>query len=79
MAQILVRDLDKKTVDRLKRLARMNGRSLQAQVKMIVEQAAEEPKVDKKTAIKMLAEFRKRFEGREFSDSAELIREGRDR
>jgi len=79
MAQILVRDLDQKIVKKLKRQAKQNGRSLQAQVKIILERSAEEPKVDRKTALKMLDEFRKRFDGKEFSDSAELIREGRER
>lgn len=79
MAQILVRDLDKETVERLKKRARDDGRSLQSEVKHILDQAAYEPKVDIEKARKMLDEFRKRFKGRKFSDSVELIREDRDR
>ena len=80
MAQILVRNLDEDTVKKLKNRAKNNGRSLQAEVKMILEQASgEEGTVDMETAKKMLAEFRERFKGRKFPDSVELIREDRDR
>lgn len=79
MAQILVRDLDKETVERLKERAREDGRSLQSEVKHILSQAAHEPIVDMERARKMLEEFRKRFKGRKFSDSVELIREDRNR
>lgn len=79
MAQILVRELDERVVERLKKRAKEDGRSLQSEVKFILERAALEPTVDMKTARKMLEEFRKRFKGRKFSDSVELIREDRDR
>lgn len=79
MAQILVRDLDEETVERLKKRARDDGRSLQSEVKHILSQAAQEPIVDMERARKMLEEFRKRFKGRKFSDSVELIREDRNR
>ena len=76
MAQILVRNLDARVVERLKRRAKDQGRSLQAEVKMILEQAAT---VDVDTAREMLEQFRRRFKGRKFPDSVELIREDRDR
>jgi len=76
MAQILVRGLDDGVVDLLKKRAKSEHRSLQAEVKIILEAAA---KVDMETARTMLEAFRKRFKGRSFSDSAELIREDRDR
>ena len=78
MAQILVRDLDEETVERLKKRAEEGGRSLQAEVKRILTLAAHEPTLDMEAARKMLDEFRKRFKGRKFSDSVELIREDRD-
>ena len=78
MAQILVRDLDEETVERLKKRAEEDGRSLQAEVKRILTLAAHEPTLDMEAARKMLDEFRKRFKGRKFSDSVELIREDRD-
>lgn len=79
MAQILVRNLDKKVVERLKKRAREDGRSLQSEVKFILEKAALEPKVDMERVRKILEEFRKPFKGRKFSDSVELIREDRNR
>ena len=41
MAQILVRDFDRRVVEHLKRRAHHGGRSLQAEVKTILEQASE--------------------------------------
>lgn len=76
MAQILVRGLDDEVVERLKRRAKEAGHSLQAEARLILADAA---KVDMATARRLCDEFRKRFEGRVFSDSAELIREDRDR
>ena len=79
MAQILVRDLDEEVVERLKRRAKKDGRSLQSEVKLILEQTAREPKVDMEAARKISKEFRRRFKGRKFPDTLELIREGRER
>ena len=83
MVQILLRDLGEETVKRLKERAKGEGRSLQAEVKMILENAAEEPmpavKVDMARARGLCEEFRKRFEGRKFSDSHDPIREDRER
>jgi len=79
MAQILVRNLDPETVEKLKENARRNGRSLQAEARRILEGEAHLPKLDMKGARELLAQFRKRFDGRKFSDSVELIREDRDR
>jgi plasmid stability protein len=79
MAQILVRDLDKETVERLKKRAKEDGRSLQAEVKHILDQAAHEPAVDMEAARKISEDFRKKFKGRKFPDTVELIREDRNR
>lgn len=79
MAQILVRELDEKVVESLKRRARQDGRSLQSEVKAILEKAAHEPTVDIETARKMCQDFRRRFKGRRFSDTVALIREDRER
>jgi plasmid stability protein len=78
MAQILVRRLDKTVVERQKRQAETNGRSLEAEVRRILEEAAEAPKVDWETARKMAEEFRRRFGARTFDDSTEIIRAFRD-
>jgi plasmid stability protein len=79
MAQILVRDLDNKVVQRLKSRAKGDGRSLQAEVKFILEKAALEPRVDMETARTLVEKIRGKFKGRKFPDSTELIREDRDR
>ena len=41
MGSILVRDLDQKTIERLKERAHLNGPSLQQEVKALLERAAE--------------------------------------
>jgi antitoxin FitA len=79
MAQVLVRNLKDKVVARLKKRAAQRGRSLQAEVKQILEDAAAE--ADQTDVWKGIESFRERMRrsGRVFSDSAELIREDRDR
>jgi hypothetical protein len=76
MAQILVRNVAKPVVDRLKRRARRGGRSLESEVRAILEQAA---RVDPAGARELVDRIRAQFRGRRFPDSAELIREDRDR
>lgn len=77
MAQVLVRQLDKKVVIRLKKRAKEHGRSLQSEVKTILEEAVP----DYEAAWKRIESFRTRLgkSGRTFTDSADLIREDRDR
>lgn len=77
MAQVLVRQLDNNVVVRLKKRAKAHGRSLQSEVKTILEEAVP----DYEAAWKRIERFRKRLgkSGRTFSDSADLIREDRDR
>ncbi len=77
MAQILVRNLDDEVVESLKERAKREGRSLQAEVSMILVEAAGAPKLDAETAWKLLDEFRDRFKGRKFTDSVKLLREDR--
>jgi len=77
MAQVLVRQLDDRVVDRLKKRAKEHGRSLQSEVKTILEEAVP----DYEAAWKRIDALRKRLgkSARTFSDSAALIREDRDR
>lgn len=77
MAQILVRNLDENIVERLKKRAKEGGRSLQSEVKFILEQAAVESKVDMNAARRISEEFRQRFKGRRFPNTVELIRKER--
>ena len=76
MAQVLIRDLDKATVDALKQRARREGRSLQAALKAILEETAAAERFDAESE---LARLRALFEGRCFADSAALVREDRGR
>jgi hypothetical protein len=78
MGQILVRKLEGEVIDDLKSKAKSHGRSLEAEVRQILREATERP-VDSAKRREIIENFRKRFEGRRFSDSTELIREDRDR
>lgn len=78
MAQVLVRNLNDRVVARLKKRAKTRGRSLQAEVKTILEEAAKDVPED---FWKEADRIRKQLghSGRKFSDSAALVREDRDR
>lgn len=76
MTQILVRDLDPETVQELKELARLNSRSLQAQVKSMLEEAAAQRK-RRIEFMKVAREIRERS-GPQSTNSVDLIREDRD-
>lgn len=78
MAQVLVRNLKSNVVARLKKRAKTRGRSLQAEVKTILEDAAKDVSDDFWKEADRIREQLKRS-GRTFSDSAALIREDRDR
>jgi plasmid stability protein len=77
MARVLVRDLDPAVVERLKAKAQDHGRSLQKELKAILEEAASRPSWSE--ARMEVERVRQRFAGRSFSDSTELVREDRDR
>lgn len=76
MADLLVRHLQRETLDRLKARAKRHGRSLQSEAKLLLERAAAAESLHH-----ALAELRSGREGlgRRFADSAELIREDRQR
>ena len=76
MSSIVVRGLDQKTIERLKERARLNGRSLQQEVKTLLERAAKT--LPMREARRVSEGWRRRLEGRSFSDSTQLIREDRD-
>jgi plasmid stability protein len=76
MGSILVRGLDQKTIERLKERARLNGRSLQHEVKALLERAA--ATLTMREARRLSERWRHRLGGRSISDSASLIREDRD-
>jgi len=76
MAQLLVRDLDPAVVARLKDKARQNRRSLQGEVKAILEEAAE--RATREEALAMIDKWQRKWGDRVFSDSTQMIREDRD-
>jgi plasmid stability protein len=73
---MLVRDLPPEVVERLKERARSNGRSLQKEVRAILEGAARTYTMAE--AREVTGKWRKRLGNRDHSDSTELIRETRD-
>jgi plasmid stability protein len=77
MSQILVRNLSPETVERLRAQAKRNRRSLEAEVRVIIEQAGR-PKYTLEDFQRMTAEIRAAA-GPQRSDSADLIREDRER
>jgi plasmid stability protein len=76
MAQVLVRDLNKAVIERLKRRASTHGRSLQVELRGILEQAAA---YDLEAARREAERLQRKLAGRRFSDSAKLIAEDRRR
>ncbi len=81
MAQVLVRDLDERVVDQLKARAKENGRSLQAELKRILEDAAQ-ASTSRMTMAESRAladRIRAMFSDRVQSDSGELQAEDRAR
>jgi antitoxin FitA len=78
MAQVLIRGLEQSVVQRLKQRAAAKGRSLEAELRAVIEQAAS---FDAKFAEtrELAARLRRRLAGRTFSDSAELIADDRRR
>lgn len=76
MAEILVRDLEPELVKQLKSLAKQHGRSLQKEIKLILKESVP---LNLSEAAMVSDEWQKQLHGRSFSDSANLIREDRDR
>jgi len=77
MPQVLVRNLDHSVVKKLKEQAIRNGRSLQAELKAILEMQAR--LVSKAEARKLAARIRRRIRARPQTDSGVLQAEDRRR
>ena len=75
---VLIRDLDKKTVDALKKRAGDSNRSLQAELKSILQEAADNDWQRTWAAADRIFEELRRS-GQKFSDTTELLREDRER
>ncbi len=77
MPNVLVRDVEPEILEKIKKRAAKNGRSLQTEVQIILKDAAAkpEPLSDLETARKI----RSMLNVKNQSDSAELLREDRQR
>ena len=79
MATINVRQLDDSVVQRLKRRASLNNRSLEGEARHILECAAEDDMAAKRAAFLAASDrLRRKTEGREHTPAEVLIREDRD-
>lgn len=76
MPQLLIRNLEEETVQKLKERAKNHNRSLQGEVKLILEGYANSPD---ESPLVIAERWQGYFAGRTFSDSAELVREDRER
>lgn len=76
MPQILIRNVNQTTLEKLKERARRHKRSLQGEVSSILERAV---RTDVSQFLEKAARLRERLAGRTFSDTTELIAEDRAR
>ena len=78
MANLTIRNVDDHVVERLKKKAKDNGRSLEAELRELLKQAAKRKSPEELLAIAdRIAAMTP--EGVKQTDSAELLREDRDR
>ena len=68
MVQVLIRQLDDEVVEALKRRAKAGGRSLEAELREILREAATDPWEE-------LLRIRESLSGRSYSESSELASE----
>ena len=80
MATVLVRDLDETTVGRLRDRAKSHGRSLEAELRLLLRDAAnsQPPTMTLEEFREHTRELRESHGNRVFSDTSELLREDRD-
>lgn len=78
MSNILIRDIPEKTIKHLKAMAEQHNRSLQQELKRILENMGDHLSIDVTKRASVIRE-KLRMKGIDFSDSAELLREDRHR
>jgi len=81
MTQLVIENLDPNVIEKLKIRAQRQGRTLEAELKVILEMAAEgvDTATLKAKAWERIDKARSKYVGRTFSDSVELLREDRQR
>lgn len=77
MPNVLVRDVEKPVLDRLKKRAARNGHSLQYEVLEILKDAATKP--EPLSELEVARKIRESLTAKNRSDSGELLREDRRR
>jgi plasmid stability protein len=77
VANLTVRNLDARTVDNLKARAKANRRSLEGEVRLLLEQYGRRP--PRQELIRQAEEIAAMTPSRPQTDSASLVRESRDR
>ncbi len=75
---VLIRDIDEEILEKLKKKAAANNRSLQEELKSLLESHAG-PDIEKIRAMARESIRKYKAEGRKFSDSTDDIREDRER
>ncbi|MBK5275992.1 MAG: hypothetical protein JJE30_13195 [Desulfuromonadales bacterium] len=76
MPQLLIRNLDEETIQNLKDRAKRHNRSLQGEVKLILEGCAARPD---ESPLAIAERWQGYFAGCNFSDSTEMVRQDRER
>ena len=80
MADVLVRDVSDAVVERLRVRAERRGRTLEAELRALIEGAAGEEESDRRWAFhEVAARMRERYAGTPQTPAVELLREDRDR
>lgn len=83
MTQVVLENLNPAVIEKLQVLAFRHNRSLEDEIKAILEQVSMASEVDQKAATKeawsRIDSARMRHAGQTFSDSVELLREDRNR
>jgi plasmid stability protein len=81
MTQVVIENLDPNVIEKLKVRAQRQGRTLEAELKVILEMAAEgvDTATLKAAAWERVDKARSKYVGQTFTDSVELWREDRQR
>lgn len=79
MADIVIRDLNPDTLERLEDRAKSHGRSLEKEAKAILESAVPSPAAPVRDPLEIVDYWHRRLAGRIHGDSADLLREDRER
>jgi len=78
MAELVIRDIEETVFGRLQLRAKNHGRTTADEARLIIEEALSDRPADAWAGVDAIRE-RLAASGRTFSDSAELLREDRDR